>query len=201
MHFSILWLHLHRDCPLGQNFSNNSVIKIFKGIPTSLYSFPFFVNMQNSFVNIPFYCKCKIILCSSFVKYHHCFERHNNTKALWQCTKKWSFPLRISSVNVTKSAVSCGFGHIYWRNPIIENFIFCAVQYLSRVSKNRYKDVTKMQIIPNRWMITWRLMCNIRNVNFIKLQCLKGVNSLNELKSNHVSRVVRKSAFHFISFQ
>ena len=30
--------------------------------------------------------------------------------------KKWSFPLLISSVNVTKSAVSCGFGHIYWRN-------------------------------------------------------------------------------------
>ena len=27
--------------------------------------------------------------------------------------KKWSFPLRISSVNVTKSA---GFGHIYWRS-------------------------------------------------------------------------------------
>ena len=26
--------------------------------------------------------------------------------------KKWSFPLKISSVNVTKSAVSCGFGHI-----------------------------------------------------------------------------------------
>ena len=31
--------------------------------------------------------------------------------------KKWSFPLRVSSVNVTKSAVACGFGHIYWRNP------------------------------------------------------------------------------------
>ena len=31
--------------------------------------------------------------------------------------RKWSFPLRISSVNVTKSAGSCGFGHIYWRNP------------------------------------------------------------------------------------
>ena len=27
--------------------------------------------------------------------------------------KKWSFALRISSVNVTKSAVSCGFGQIY----------------------------------------------------------------------------------------
>ena len=30
--------------------------------------------------------------------------------------KKWSFPLRISTVSVTKSAVFCGFGHIYWRN-------------------------------------------------------------------------------------
>ena len=28
-------------------------------------------------------------------------------------TKKWSFPLRISSENVTKSAGNCGFGHIY----------------------------------------------------------------------------------------
>ena len=28
--------------------------------------------------------------------------------------KKWSFPIRISTVNVTKSAVNRGFGHIYW---------------------------------------------------------------------------------------
>ena len=50
--------------------------------------------------------------------------------------KKWSFPLRISTVNVTKSAVSCGFGHIHWRNPSWKtsffgnsrrlNAIFCA---------------------------------------------------------------------------
>ena len=31
--------------------------------------------------------------------------------------KKWSFPLRVSSGNMNKSAESCGFGHIYWRNP------------------------------------------------------------------------------------
>ena len=31
--------------------------------------------------------------------------------------KKIIFVLRISSVNVTKSAGRCGFGHIYWRNP------------------------------------------------------------------------------------
>ena len=34
-----------------------------------------------------------------------------------ECTaQKWSFPLRISSVNVTKSAIFSGIGHIYWRN-------------------------------------------------------------------------------------
>ena len=31
--------------------------------------------------------------------------------------QKWSFPSRISSVNVTKSTGNCVFGHIYWRNP------------------------------------------------------------------------------------
>ena len=31
--------------------------------------------------------------------------------------KKSSFPSRISSVNVNKSAGNCGFGHIYCRNP------------------------------------------------------------------------------------
>ena len=31
--------------------------------------------------------------------------------------KKWSFPLSISPVNVTKSAGDCRFGYIYWKNP------------------------------------------------------------------------------------
>ena len=33
--------------------------------------------------------------------------------------KKWSFPLRIHSVNVTKSAGNRGFGHIYWRKNLL----------------------------------------------------------------------------------
>ena len=40
-------------------------------------------------------------------------EKDNDNKL----HKKPSSPLTIFSVNVTKSAVSCGFGHIYWRNP------------------------------------------------------------------------------------
>ena len=39
------------------------------------------------------------------------------TECLISLHEKWSFPIRISSVNVTKSTVSCGFGHVYWKNP------------------------------------------------------------------------------------
>ena len=42
--------------------------------------------------------------------------------------KKWSFPLRISLVNVTKSAGNWGFGHIYWGNPQWKTSFFCAVE-------------------------------------------------------------------------
>ena len=41
--------------------------------------------------------------------------------------KKWSFPLRISSINLIQSAGNCGFGHIYWRNPRWKTSFF--VQY------------------------------------------------------------------------
>ena len=45
-------------------------------------------------------------------------SKYSNYSNWWksQCTKN-SFPLRNSLVNVTKSAVSCGFGHVYWRIP------------------------------------------------------------------------------------
>ena len=55
-----------------------------------------------------------------------CYKQRHRVKQiheLWlelksiHCTKKWSFSLRISWVNVTNSAGNCGFGHIYSRNP------------------------------------------------------------------------------------
>ena len=46
--------------------------------------------------------------------------------------KKQSFPLRISSVNMTKSAVSRGLGHIYWRNPQWKTSFF--VQWIYRIN-------------------------------------------------------------------
>ena len=44
--------------------------------------------------------------------------------------KKWSFPFRVSAVNVTKSAVFCKLGHIYWRNSNWKTSFF--VQWFDR---------------------------------------------------------------------
>ena len=46
----------------------------------------------------------------------------------WYCCHtiiwKIKFFIKISSVNMTKSAISCGFGHVNWRNC----FILCSVR-------------------------------------------------------------------------
>ena len=39
-------------------------------------------------------------------------------------------PLRFYSVNVSKSAVSCGFGHICWRNPQWKTSFFMQCWYI-----------------------------------------------------------------------
>ena len=57
-------------------------------------------------------CFCNYnYICSSY-KILHTYQ-----KLLQTLHNKWSFPLRISSKNMTKSAVSCGFDHIYSKNP------------------------------------------------------------------------------------
>ena len=54
--------------------------------------------------------------------------------------KKWSFPLRISSVNVTKSTGNCELGHIYWRNPSWNTSFF--VQWLKpKTNKSEDKSI------------------------------------------------------------
>ena len=53
----------------------------------------------------------------SLFVYFREFLRKDKRESTMNTAKKWSFPLKISPVNVTKSAVSCGLGHIDWRNP------------------------------------------------------------------------------------
>ena len=61
--------------------------------------------------------------------------------------KKWSFPLRISSVNVPKSAENCRFVHNYWRNPQWKTSFF--VQWIVNgffSSTNFYKKSSFLNI-------------------------------------------------------
>ena len=79
--------------------------------------------------------------------FHH-FQRSFNCQKLSQtreCTfklfwkslyKKWSFPLRISTARVTKSAGNCRFSHIYWRYPSWKASLF--VQWIQNYSHPPY---------------------------------------------------------------
>ena len=58
-----------------------------------------------------------VFICSSMQEVHSRNPPH--------CSKKWSIPLRISSVNVTISAVSCVL-----KKSLMDNFIFCAVSLI-----------------------------------------------------------------------
>ena len=59
---------------------------------------------------------------------------------------KSSFPLRISSVNVTESAGNWGFDHIYWRNSEWKTSFFVQCGYnISKVTVNYCSS--QMQII------------------------------------------------------
>ena len=51
--------------------------------------------------------------------------------AVWSTLQKRNFPLRISSVNVTKSAGNYGFSHIYWRNSPWKISFFAVLDSLS----------------------------------------------------------------------
>ena len=79
--------------------------------------------------------------------------------------KKWSFPLRIFSVNVTKSAVCCGFGHIYWRNPKWKTsfFVQCTLfTFFDWFHPCGWIKLTQAQYI---WVFSWNLVqAKVRNL-------------------------------------
>ena len=47
--------------------------------------------------------------------------------------KKWGFPLRVSLLYVTKPEVSCGFGHIYWKNSSWKTPFFLQWKFKSTI--------------------------------------------------------------------
>ena len=65
-------------------------------------------------------------------------------------TKKGSFPLRIYSLNVAKSAESCGFGHIYWIN-LYWKTSFLWSERSCKVLQNIKETQTKIKSAKSKW--------------------------------------------------
>ena len=61
-----------------------------------------------TFINAVFYTILLLYLTSML---------HFSCSLLLSLHRKWRFLLKISSVNVTKSAGNCRFSRIYWKNP------------------------------------------------------------------------------------
>ena len=92
--------------------------------------------------------------------------------------KKWNFPLRISSLNMTKSAGKCGFDHIYWRNPQWKILFICAVcrfQYFAGFSKKclknlyvgNYRHLQVIQVIACIFQAILRII--LKNLNITRV--------------------------------
>ena len=75
-------------------------------------------------------------LGAHFVKVSHILSNsdvHSETCQTFKILtmhKKWNFSLSIPSINVTKSAGNCGFGHIYWRNPYWKTFLYSGNRFM-----------------------------------------------------------------------
>ena len=69
----------------------------------------------------------KLLVRRIIIRWINCWNICLEIIMFFSLHKKWSFLLRISSVNATKSAGNCGFGHVYWRNPswITSFFVQC----------------------------------------------------------------------------
>ena len=89
--------------------------------------------------------------------------------------KQLSFPLKTSSVNVTKSSASCRFGHIYWRSILMENLIFCILWHrrsLKADSKLKYLNLDQLLLSDGRELLTlhkkWSFPLQISSLNVTK---------------------------------
>ena len=102
-------------------FANAKLFPLTSEILISSSIFNYFSVVLNYFSYLKYFELFKIIfnlIFLSLIKLRVCIAL---LKKLCYCSygslhKKWSFPLRVSSVNVTKFAGNCRFGHIYWRN-------------------------------------------------------------------------------------
>ena len=101
----------------------------------------FYKRNQNRIVPIPevYWEPCQISEIELFAKIVNGYTH---------CTKIETFPIKISSVNVIKSAVSYGFGDIYWRKPWWKTLFFVQ-RHLWLLTKNCIPEVAIQGMVLN----------------------------------------------------
>ena len=106
---------------LGEIIALNAVLLIFKFIFTWHFSFEVSLLWLIHLPSLHFsQCLVNFMFIEAFGRSRQWSEPIQH--------KKWSFPLRFSSENVSKSAVSYGFGHIYWGQLLWKTFL-CSAKY------------------------------------------------------------------------
>ena len=75
--------------------------------------------------------------------------------------KKWSFPPRIFSVNVNKSAVFCGFGHYFGPYWIVFCSFYCKTQ--GNIGIKRDRDTMCLFVVYSNQIVIENI-CSSRNL-------------------------------------
>ena len=112
---NFVWFGWHRKFP--GSFEINKAVK-----PKELFHLVVEMNIFWNVFGSPGTGSTLVLITSLLFHDIGCCKRSR-----WHCTKKWSFPLGISSVNASKSAVFLRIWSHLLRKSLIENFIFCAV--------------------------------------------------------------------------
>ena len=82
--------------------------------------------------------------------------------------KNWSFRLRVSSVNVTKSSGNCGFGHIYWKIFTGKLHVLCSVildDYSSSYEKILEKSGKFSIVVKRKYKLCIEISKTLNNLN------------------------------------
>ena len=88
------------------------------------------------------------------------------------CTKKWRFPSRFSSVNVSKSAGICWLGHIYWRNLNGKLHFLCSVTKCWKIFITHFDSNNNSSIVFNRSFYSLLITVCLQNIH-ASCGCLK----------------------------
>ena len=105
--------------------------------------------------------------------------------------QKWSFQVRISSVNVTKSTLSFGFGHIYWRIINGKLDLCCSVMIINLMSLFCRRNVKQFEKVCS---FSWKLLRLKYKLNSVTLQ--RNVNVIRNNSSILIFISILKSDSH-----